>query len=194
MFSKFYKCFFLFGFIILLSCSSQKGYQAATTTQSGVNIADLASRNDAESQYTLGTFYFQGKEVQQDSKRALDWFVKSANQGYANAQYTLGFIYEKGLLVPKDLSEAQGWFWKAAIQGHSEAQYQLGLIYSKSNLPKDLIKSYAWLSLCSERDSRAQDLIEVISKKLDINQVNEAKKMTSDLKYQNLRKNLLKRF
>ena len=60
-----------------------------------------------------------------DLAEAVDWFKKSADEGFAGAQYALGRMYESGLGVSKNSDEAVKWYQKAADQGLAEAKDSL---------------------------------------------------------------------
>jgi TPR repeat protein len=47
----------------------------------------------------------------------VEWFRKSAQQGYAWTEYNLGFMYANGKGVSQDYTEAVKWYRKAAEQG-----------------------------------------------------------------------------
>src|SRR5262249_6351139 len=66
----------------------------------------LATRGDAKAQDTLGTLFRLGWGVERDQARALDWYQKSADQGYASAQNNLGWMYESGAVVSQNFSTA----------------------------------------------------------------------------------------
>ncbi len=42
-----------------------------------------------------GIMYRDGQGVPQDYQKAMDYFLKSANQGYSNAQFSIGNTYFK---------------------------------------------------------------------------------------------------
>jgi TPR repeat protein len=67
--------------------------------------------------------------VQRDDKKAIDWYVKAANQSNASAQCDLGWMHFYGYGVPKDPSRAVDWYTKAALQGHAISASNLGLSY-----------------------------------------------------------------
>jgi TPR repeat protein len=51
--------------------------------------------------------YYEGREgVPRDEKKMMEWYTKSAEQGFAIAQYNLGLCYSKGEGVDKDLKQA----------------------------------------------------------------------------------------
>ena len=71
---------------------------------SNLDFADtlkVAEGGDAEKQYQLAWLYDWGKGTDQDIKKAIEWFVKSAYNGYAPAQTELGIMYHAGIKVTK---------------------------------------------------------------------------------------------
>jgi len=84
-------------------------------------------------QDTLKTCYVQGYNAEKDFQRALDWLIKSAEQGYSNAQFELGKYYlqintENDVI---DTTKAVEWLKKAAESNHAGAQYILGDCYEQ---------------------------------------------------------------
>lgn len=96
-------------------------------------LKDKAYNGDKKAQNKVGDAYYLGKIYSaSDSKdyvTAVEWYRKSAEQGYAPAQYNLGNCYEKGHGVSQSYSEAAKWYKLAAEQGHVESQCNLGLLY-----------------------------------------------------------------
>src|ERR1039458_7345977 len=64
-----------------------------------------------------------GDGVPTDEIKAVEWYQKSADQGYAAAQFNLGFRYANGRGVPKDDIQAVEWYKKTAEQGDAKAQF-----------------------------------------------------------------------
>ena len=81
-----------------------------------------AEQGHGLSQYFLGLFYEQGKDVPQDYAEALKWFRLAADQGLANAQFQLGLMYYAGRGVPQDLVRAHMWFNLSTSQGYDVAE------------------------------------------------------------------------
>ena len=48
-----------------------------------------AKKGNAAAQFNLGICYEQGRGVEKDTKKAFEWYKKSAEQGFADAQYNL---------------------------------------------------------------------------------------------------------
>lgn len=71
---------------------------------------DLAAKNDAIAQSSLGVMYQLGHGVGQDNLRAFQLFNFSARQGYAPAQMSLGHMYENALGTQRDPKRAYMWY------------------------------------------------------------------------------------
>lgn len=81
-----------------------------------------AEQGFAESQVRLGIHYMCGDDVApKDVKKAIGYFISSANQGNALAQYCLGESYLDGSVGEVDKYKAKIWFQKAAAQGEQHA-------------------------------------------------------------------------
>ena len=64
-----------------------------------------------------------------NSALEIEWYQKSANQGYAIAQCNLANNYAKGTGVPQNNTLAAQWYQKAADNGHIEAMVKLADCY-----------------------------------------------------------------
>jgi len=94
------------------------------TTQDEMSIEEtrkLAEQGDAAAQTSLGLRYYNGEEVEQDYKQAMEWFRKAADQGEARAQFLLGIMYYYGEEVAQDYKQAAYWVEKAYNNGYEEA-------------------------------------------------------------------------
>ncbi|MGY8814963.1 MAG: tetratricopeptide repeat protein, partial [Gammaproteobacteria bacterium] len=60
---------------------------------------------------------------------ALEWYIRSAEQGQTAVQYQVGAKYFKGESIPQDYNEAARWWQLAADGGQVDAQFNLGLMY-----------------------------------------------------------------
>ena len=45
-------------------------------------VMEKAENGDAEAQNNLGSMYFHGKGVELDYKKAVEWYIRSAEQGW----------------------------------------------------------------------------------------------------------------
>ena len=107
---------------------------------------DSAEDGDAESQYMMGVFFYNGTEgAQKNKKEAVAWYNKAAKQGHVNAQFNLGLCYDIGDGVIENDKKAVYWYNKAAKQGHAKAQNNLAGMYALGEgVKKDNIKAYAF--------------------------------------------------
>lgn len=70
--------------------------------------------NDPESQYKLGSMFYQGQIIKKpDFKRAVVYFTLAARNGYAPAQSKLGLLYWRGEGIEKDMNQAFKWLYLA---------------------------------------------------------------------------------
>jgi len=84
-------------------------------------LAAKAHTGDAEAQFWIGLAYEDGQLVPKDSDGAMQWFLKSAEQGCVPAQRMYG-------LASVSINPAVGerWMQRAGEQGDAEAQFCLG--------------------------------------------------------------------
>jgi Caspase domain/Sel1 repeat len=75
---------------------------------------DQANAGDAEAQNNVGEIYSKGLGTAPDYGMALQWFQKSAAQGFNRAKINLGFLYEEGLGVEKDQAKALNLYREAS--------------------------------------------------------------------------------
>ena len=139
---------------------SKSGYQKATfpitiahnqTTTIEKNLKK--GGHTVEDMYQLGENYYYGKNgYEQDYTKAVEWFRKSAEQGFARAQNDLGYCYQLGEGVPQDYKEAVKWYRKSAEQGYAEAQYVLGICYDSGlGVSKDINEAVKWYLKSAEQ-------------------------------------------
>ena len=104
-----------------------------------------AEVNNAEAQYRLGCYYYNGKGTESDYSEATKWFRKAVEQGYAPAQCFLGYCFEFGVGVQQDNTTAVDLYFKASEQGFAAAQHNLGLCYENGKgVLKDETAAMKW--------------------------------------------------
>ena len=104
--------------------------------------------------------YYFVEGVEQDRKKAVEYFTLAANKGLADAQYFLATCYEKGEGVDVDMRKAVEWYSAAADQGFSKAQNNLGCFYRYGKVVEvDLKRAVHLFSLAAAdpRNSHAQN-------------------------------------
>ena len=102
-------------------------------------------------QYELGVCYASGEGVEINMQKAIELWLKSAEQGYAAAQYNLGMRYLRGRGVEQDMPKAVSWFRKAADQGVVDAQFNLGACYYMGHGVKQDYKKSKIRNISSQR-------------------------------------------
>ena len=141
----------LFGSMLTASVNSARAdFDAA---QRAYNDGDYATAireykldGSAGSHYALGQMYAEGKGAKQrNSREAMKWYRRAAEQGHAKAQYALGLMYAIGEEVSANKAEAAKWYRKAAEQGHTGAQFLLGDMYASGHgVPQHDSEAVRW--------------------------------------------------
>ncbi|MCY1177443.1 Sel1 repeat protein [compost metagenome] len=80
-----------------------------------------AQQGDAQAQYELGEFYYEGTNTPRDLKQALSYFEQASLQGHAQAQYRLGTMFFKGEGVAANNVQAYIVLKMAAVNGAEDA-------------------------------------------------------------------------
>lgn len=82
--------------------------------------------------YLLGIGFPENKQV------AIEWFIKSAEQGYSEGQFHLGCMYKDGILIQRDNAKSIEWIRKSADRGYPLALFQLGYMHKfGKGVPQD---------------------------------------------------------
>ena len=127
--------------------------QQAELIDSAEKLKELESAaNDgfARAQFNLAVCYEQGKWVEQDMEKAIEWYKKSAEQGNANAMCNLATMYQNGFGRKKHVDEmlnlftfddrpvgqpnyqmALHWYQKAVEHGSESAKQKLATLQSQ---------------------------------------------------------------
>ena len=101
----------------------------------------------------IGLKYQRGLNgTEKDMARAMDMYLKAAEQDYAEAQCRIGLIYEAGQGGIDNPELAAKWYKKAAKQNHEVALLHLGVFYMEGKgVKKDLEKAVKYLRKASKR-------------------------------------------
>lgn len=81
-----------------------------------------AENGNARGQFNLGVYF----QEMNDMEKAVEYYTKSANQGYVYAQHNLGRIYSVNF---QDKAKAIYWYEKAANQEYPLSQSKLAALY-----------------------------------------------------------------
>jgi TPR repeat protein len=99
----------------------------SNTSTSENTIMQLAEQGNSLAQAKLGAMYLLGKEgKEQDDKKAAEWMLKAANQGFLEAQVIVAAMYDRGMGMEMDVHKATAWYEKAAAQGYKPSLAILG--------------------------------------------------------------------
>ncbi len=60
----------------------------------------------------IGFMYYKGKGVEQDYKKAMEWYSKASQAGNFTAMGNIGFMYYNGQGVKQDYEKAMYWYKK----------------------------------------------------------------------------------
>ncbi|MBT8765385.1 tetratricopeptide repeat protein [Metapseudomonas boanensis] len=87
-----------------------------------------ARGGDAEAQFELGEFYYDGKRAPRDLAKSLQWFEQASLQGHAQAQLRLGSMFFRGEGVPANNVQAYIVLKMASVNGSDEAMDAADLV------------------------------------------------------------------
>lgn len=119
-----------------------------------------AEKGDSQAQFVLGSLYFSGHNVPQDTDLGVKYFQLSAENGFAPAQGTLGVFYEQGICLPKNLDDSIKSYQLAADQGLDIAQNAIGMAYyTGKGHPQDFQKALKWFQLAADQGLAAAQSI-----------------------------------
>lgn len=93
-------------------------FEAKDYTNAFKLLKPLAAQGDAEAQCIIGNMYDLGLGLERDILEAVEWYRKSAEQGYGLASNNLGTIFKSGREgIPMERVESNKWYQKARDQG-----------------------------------------------------------------------------
>ena len=122
-----------------LMLSNDMGTQSRNPQEAARWFQLAAERGDPHAMFALGECYQRGKGVAADSKLALWWINKAADQNEVNALNRLGDFYANGIpgVVQQDLPKAFASFTSAKDLGYPDAYGNLGLLFLRAPGMKD---------------------------------------------------------
>lgn len=112
------------------------GYPLAEETWSE-GLEERAALGDPTAQFALGQLYQQGHGVEQDLKKAVDYYMAATAQQDLKAEYMLGIFFFKGEDGKHDYQQGLGWLNDAAFKGNPESQYVLGRLLEQGYQTSD---------------------------------------------------------
>ena len=114
-----------------------------------------------------------------DYETAIGEWQPLAEAGNFQAAYALGMAYQ----IKGDPAQAVPWYEQAASAGLTEAQILLGTMYAEgSEVPRDLVRAYAWLHKAAEKKGpNAQLILDSVAALMTAEEIEEAKALSATL-------------
>jgi hypothetical protein len=129
---------------VLADCSTeelakaQSLFLARDYYHGNIILNECAEKGNAVAQFALARSYEKGEGVGKDTKLAITWYTKAAEQNLIDAQFNLANLYSSGGDLQPDIAKAIFWFEKAASQGDASAAYNLGHLYQTAKKDEKL--------------------------------------------------------
>lgn len=113
-----------------------------------------AAQNSADAAYLLGHLYEQGKGVEADLKKALEWYEKAAPRNdEAKLNVAIFYLHAKG--TDPDYDRAFPLFEELARKEMTDSYNYLGYMYNYGlGTEKDMEKAYFWYQKGAEANDR----------------------------------------
>lgn len=102
--------------------------------EKGFNLQKQAAEmGNAEAQFEMGSFYYNGIYVERDFNMAFSWYNKAAMNGNATAIDNCGIAYIEGIGVDINHSKAVEYFERGAALNYAPSIFNLGVSYENGN-------------------------------------------------------------
>lgn len=118
-------------------------------------LKNAADKGIGMAQYTLGKLYLQGKGTEQNTAKASQYFLLSAEQGNEYAAYQLGRLLIENE-EHRNIEQGIRWLSFASDKNNPYAQYQLGKLYMEGLfVPSNEEKAVQYFEKASAENSAA---------------------------------------
>lgn len=129
-----------------------------------VHINQILSRYDkskASDQITIGERYLNGKGFDKDERKAVEWFIKAAEQNNSSGMERVAYCYRNGIGIGMDKEKAVSYYEEAAKLDNKEAINALTQMYSVGDgIPRNMSRALYWQEvLAFKGDIEAQKYI-----------------------------------
>ncbi len=179
--------------ILAAILTTAQGLEPPLASKQKALIAQAEAGN-MEAQHNLAVLYWynghsQGVPGPPDSEafqNAFKWATLASNGGYAPAHTLLANLLRDGFGTDKDIAKACLLYEKAALAGQLVAAMRLAHLYTSGQAEggRNVIKSYAWFSLCqSDRNlkNEATENLRQLASIMSENEVKAAKNLARKL-------------
>ena len=113
---------------------------------------NCANKGDKECMYGMGLLYSSKNKLEDNPRKAFEWFLKSANQGHAYGAFQTAISYDFGKGTDINFSLAEKYYLIAHEKEVLDATYYLGILYGLDENPnKNLSKSFEYNKLAADR-------------------------------------------
>ena len=155
----------MLGLIMLAGCATMNQEQAQNLSEQGkaayeqrdyaqaLQLFSTAAEqgNSPSAQYYLGIMNDFGRGMPINHEKAVEWYIKAANQGHGYAMFNLAVSYEDGEGVAKDLERAFHWYSQGATAGNTDAMFNLAIMYDEGSwVNEDPVKAFALFKTVAE--------------------------------------------
>ncbi len=168
------------------------GHVAAQSVERGVpdcapeaiaKAREGADRGEVAFIYLMARYYSTGKCIVGDGEKAVAHYWQAAKMNYPPAFFNLGIVAAGG---EKDYEKAELMFFRGAQLGHRGSELQLGILYQLAPPPvRDNVKSYAWLTVTTNRgepiSQEAKGILEDLERKVSDEEKVKGKALASRL-------------
>lgn len=129
-----------------LACLESDSVKKSTMFKKAADMGDDVAQANIASRLKSGT------GIDKNIELAIDYYTKSANQGYLGAIKELARIFHYGDGVDADAEQAIRWYKKAIEKGDDESIYKLGYFYEFADcISHDYAKALECFKLASEK-------------------------------------------
>lgn len=112
-----------------------------------------AEAGDPYARLGLAYIYHHGKGVEQDSALAVEWYVKSADNGCSRAKWELAKAFRDGTIVAKNNEYYIHYLKKASSAGVPEARFELSLLNLEGTIvPRNHRTAFNWMRLAANQN------------------------------------------
>ena len=114
-----------------------------------------------------------------DYETAISEWQPLAEAGDYQAAYALGMAFQ----INGEPAQSVPWYEQAASAGLTEAQILLGTMYAQgSDVPRDLVRAYAWLYRAAEKKGpNAQLILDSVAALMTAEEIEAAKALSATL-------------
>jgi len=109
-----------------------------------------ANHGHGPAAYYLAGDYYDGKGVERDPKKALQWYMAADKDGVKEAANEVAYQYDHAIGVEQNDAEAFKWYKKGADEGHALAQKNLAIFYEHGRgTAKDIAKAIHYYEIAA---------------------------------------------